>query len=164
MENFGYYRSKVTLDFSFEAAPKYCAMSKFVPFGHIAICLNQGKLFADSYVVFWSQSNSDNNEVLYSEPDIPDTYVDRFQVDLAGLPNEIDTILFAVKRFAPEYSDHIVSVTYDNEEPFQLKIKNGFSKYNDSEIRTLLKMSRETCWRVDLFEGQIDIDALLEHG
>ena len=103
---------RLKIGFSFGAASYYREMSSFCPLGHICWCLNpDGTLLSEKYVVFWNQTSSPDGAITYyDEYESADPYEEVFLIQLDLLPAGIKELVFVVKMFAPEFSNHIVKL------------------------------------------------------
>ena len=92
------------------AASYYRETSSFCPLGHICWCLNpDGTLLSEKYVVFWNQTSSPDGAITYyDEYESADPYEEVFLVQLDLLPAGIKELVFVVKMFALEFSNHMI--------------------------------------------------------
>ena len=154
---------RLKIGFSFGAALYYRETSKFCSLGHICLCLKpDGALFSDEYVVFYNQTCSPNGAITYfdGEYESADPYEEVFLIQLDCLPEEIKELVFVVKMFAPEFSNHIVNVEA-GEINAHYDLPNKSRGKKDNMTRVLVRIHKETEWVMDVCEDFVDIDTLI---
>lgn len=149
----------IKIGFSFGAAEYYRETSSFCPFGHICVCLkSDGTLFSEEYVTFWNQSSTPDGAITYSEDESDNPYEEVFSIGLNHLPSEISELMFVVKSFRHEFSNHMVRLRFGaTQKQYDLPNKN-------KEIfteRVLIRLRRNNGWTAEVCEEFCDIDYLL---
>ena len=149
----------IKIGFSFGAAEYYRETSSFCPFGHICLCLkSDGTLFSEKYVTFWDQNSTPDGAITYSEDEGENPYEEVFSIGLNRLPTEISELMFVVKSFRHEFSNHVLRLCFGaTQKQYDLPNKN-------KEIfteRVLIRLRRNSGWIAEVCEEFCDIESLL---
>lgn len=149
----------IKIGFSFGAAEYYRETSSFCPFGHICLCLkSDGTLFSEEYVIFWDQNSTPDGAITYSEDEGENPYEEVFSIGLNRLPAEISELMFVVKSFRHEFSNHVLRLCFGaTQKQCDLPNKN-------KEIfteRVLIRLRRNNGWLAEVCEEFCDIESLL---
>jgi len=155
----------IKIGFSFGAAEYYRKNANFCPFGHICLCLkSDGKLFSEEYIAFYNQTSTPDGAITYSdgEDEGNDPYEEVFSIDLNRLPAEINELMFVVKDFLPEFSNHVVKFSSEAiQKQYDLPNKNKTKEPNTD--RVLIRLCRNSGWVVKVCEEFCDIGSLMEN-
>ncbi len=153
----------IKIGFSFGAAEYYRETSSFWPFGHICLCLkSDATLFSEEYVIFWDQISSPDGTIMYSEDEGDNPYEEIFSIDLNRLPTEISELMFVVKSFRHEFSNHVVRFSSGAiYKQYNLPNKNGTKEPNTE--RVLIRLRRINGWIIEVCEDFYDIDSLMDN-
>lgn len=151
---------RITIGFSFGAADDYLEAGRFIPLGHICICLtSEGTLFSDQYCVFWNQHETPDGSISYTDWLGDNAYEEIFSIDFSRLPAGINELMFVVKFYYPEFSSHLVKLK-SGDLTIQSEFRNINGKMQNKE-RVLVKIQKENGWFAKMCEEFCDVEALM---